>query len=321
MSEGQARQTGVVLVGIVLVPDFALASFSMIIEPLRIANRLAGRQLYEWTLLSDSGGTIASSAGIELQTQAIATTRDRTFDLALVCAGFHAERYRAASVLNWLRRHSRLGRNVGAVSTGTFVLARAGLLAGRRCTVHWDFRSALAELYPDLDLVDELYVIDQRVVTSAGSIAALDLMLRLIADQQGAGFSKAVGEQFVHSGARGAGEHQRSDLVHRLGTAKPILIEAVRRMEESLNRPLSPAIIARDLGVSQRQLERQFRAQFGRTPVAYHRDLRLDQARRMLTQSTLSVTIVALTCGFGSPSHFAQLYRQRFGRLPNEDRA
>ena len=99
---------------------------------------------------------MASSAGIELQTQAIATTRDRTFDLALVCAGFHAERYRAASVLNWLRRHDRLGSKVGAVSTGTFVLARAGLLARRRCTVHWDFRSALAELYPDLDLVDEL---------------------------------------------------------------------------------------------------------------------------------------------------------------------
>jgi transcriptional regulator GlxA family with amidase domain len=316
MSDVPVRQ-----IGIVLVPDFALASFSMVIEPLRIANRLSGRTLYEWTLLSDTGGAIASSAGIELHTHPITAMRDRVFDLSLVCAGFHAERYRAAAVLNWLRRHHRLGHNVGAVSTGTFVLARAGLLDGRRCTVHWDFRSALAELYPDLDLVDELYVIDRRVVTSAGSIAALDLMLRLIADQQGAAVSKAVSEQFVHGGARGAGEHQRSDLIHRLGTAKPILIEAVRRMEESLSRPLSPSVIARDLGISQRQLERQFKTQLGRTPVAYHRDLRLDQARRMLTQSTLSVTVIALTCGFGSPSHFAQLYRQRFGKLPTDDRS
>jgi len=315
MTEAVARQ-----IGIVLVPDFALASFSMVIEPLRIANRLAGHTLYDWTLLSDTGGAITSSAGIELQTQRITETRDRVFDLSLVCAGFHADRYRAPTVLNWLRRHHRLGHTVGAVSTGTFVLARAGLLDARRCTVHWDFRAALAELYPDLDLVDELYVIDSRIVTSAGSIAALDLMLRLIADQHGAAFSNAVGEQFVHGGVRGANEHQRSDLIHRLGTAKPALIEAVRRMEESLNRPLSPAVIARDLGVSQRQLERQFHAQFGRTPVAYHRDLRLDQARRMLTQSTLSVTIISLTCGFGSPSHFAQLYRERFGKLPTEDR-
>jgi len=316
MNEVATRQ-----IGIVLVPDFALASFSMVIEPLRIANRLSGRKLYEWTLLSDTGGAIASSAGIDLQTQPIAETRDAVFDLSLVCAGFHAERYRAAAVLNWLRRHRRMGRDIGAVSTGTFVLARAGLLVGRRCTVHWDFRSALAELYPDLDLVDELYVIDRGIVTSAGSIAALDLMLRLISDQQSVAFSKAVGEQFVHGGVRGASEHQRSDLIHRLGSAKPVLIEAVRRMEESLDRPLSPAIIARDLGVSQRQLERQFKAQLGRTPVAYHRDLRLDQARRMLTQSPLSVTVIAIACGFGSPSHFAQLYRERFGKLPTEDRS
>ena len=196
----------------------------------------------------------------------------------------------------------RIGVALGAggVAGGAF---HAGVLAALADVGGWDPRSAAI-----------------IVGTSAGSIAALDLMLRLIADQHGAAFSKAVGEQFVHGGARGADEHQRSDLVHRLGTAKPILIEAVRRMEESLNRPLSPAVIARHLGISQRQLERQFRAQFGRTPVAYHRDLRLDQARRMLTQSTLSVTIVAITCGFGSPSHFAQLYRERFGKLPTQDR-
>ncbi|WP_374384692.1 GlxA family transcriptional regulator [Dongia sp.] len=307
-------------IGIVLVPDFALASFSMVIEPLRIANRLSGRKLYDWTLLSDSGGAVASSAGIELQTVPMSAVRDRIFDLALICAGFHAERFKAASVLNWLRRHHRLGRDVGAVSTGTFVLARAGLLTGRRCTVHWDFRPSLAELYPDLDLADELFVIDRGIVTSAGSIAALDLMLRLIADQQGLAFSKAVGEQFVHSGARGAGEHQRGDLIHRLGTAKPILIEAVKKMEECLDRTLSPADIARSLGISQRQLERQFRTQLGRTPVAYHRDLRLDQARRLLSQTSLAVTDIALSCGFGSPSHFAQLYRQRFGHLPHQER-
>lgn len=307
-------------IGIVLVPDFALASFSMIIEPLRIANRLSGQALYEWSLLSGDGGLIRSSAGIELQTQAIAEKRDTVFDLSMVCAGFHAERYRHAGILNWLRRHRRLGKDVGAVSTGTFVLARAGVLEDHRCTVHWDFRGALAELYPDLNLEDALYVIDRGIVTSGGSIAALDLMLRLISDQQGLAFSKAVGEQFVHSGARTPGEHQRGDLIHRLGTAKPVLIEAVKRMEGALDRALSPADIANDLGISQRQLERQFRSQLGRTPIAYHRDLRLDQAKRLLSQTALPVTEIALSCGFGSASHFALLYRQRFGRLPNEDR-
>lgn len=307
-------------IGIVLVPDFALASFSMIIEPLRIANRLSGQKLYDWSLLSGDGGLVGSSAGIELQTQPIADQRDSVFDLAMVCAGFHAERYRHAGVLNWLRRHRRLGKDVGAVSTGTFVLARAGLLADHRCTVHWDFRGALAELYPDLNLEDALYVIDRGIVTSGGSIAALDLMLRLISDQQGLAFSKAVGEQFVHSGARVPTEHQRGDLIHRLGTAKPVLIEAVKRMESALDRALSPADIAGDLGISQRQLERQFRSQLGRTPIAYHRDLRLDHARRLLSQTALPVTEIALSCGFGSASHFALLYRQRFGRLPNEDR-
>ena len=121
-------------IGIVLVPTFALASFSMIIEPIRIANRLSGQKLYDWSLLSGDGGPIASSAGIELQTEAIASEREQICDLAMVCSGFHAERYRHAGVLNWLRRHKRLGKDVGAVSTGTFVLARAGLLDGHRCT-------------------------------------------------------------------------------------------------------------------------------------------------------------------------------------------
>jgi transcriptional regulator GlxA family with amidase domain len=307
-------------IGIVLVPEFALASFSMIIEPLRVANRLSGQLLYQWSLLSGDGGPVASSAGIDLLTEPVARTRDTIFDLALVCAGFHAERYRHAGTLNWLRRHRRLGSEVGAVSTGTFVLARAGLLVGHRCTVHWDFRGALAELYPEQDIVDELFVIDRGIVTSGGSIAALDLMLRLIADQQGLAFSKAVGEQFVHSGARGPDQHQRGDLIHRLGTAKPMLIEAVKRMENVLDRALSPADIAAKLGISQRQMERQFRSQLGRTPIAYHRDIRLDHARRLLSQTTLPVTEIALSCGFGSASHFARLYRQRFGRLPTADR-
>lgn len=315
MSEGATRR-----IGIVLVPDFALASFSMIIEPLRIANRLSGQKLYDWSLLSDEGGLVGSSAGIELQTLGVAELRETVFDLAMVCAGFHAERYRHAGVLNWLRRHRRLGKDVGAVSTGTFVLARAGLLDGHRCTVHWDFRGALAELYPHLKLEDALYVIDRGIVTSGGSIAALDLMLRLISDQQGLAFSKAVGEQFVHSGARTPSEHQRGDLIHRLGTARPVLIEAVKRMESTLDRALSPAGIAGELGISQRQLERQFRSQLGRTPIGYHRDLRLDHAKRLLSQTALPVTEIALSCGFGSASHFARLYRQRFGRLPNEDR-
>jgi len=307
-------------IGIVLVPDFALASFSMVIEPLRVANRLSGKTLYTWSLLSEPGGQVRSSAGIELLTESLAGSSGQTFDLAVVCAGFHPERHRSAAIFSWLRRHRRLGREIGAVSTGTFMLAGAGLLDGHRCTVHWDYRGALLELFPDLDVVDELFVIDRGILTSAGSIAALDLMLRLIADQQGLAFSKAVGEQFLHSSGRPAAAHQRSDLIHRLGTAKPMVIEAVKRMESVLDQALSPAEIARDLGISQRQLERQFRQQLGRTPLAYHRDLRLDQARRLLSQTTLPVIEIAISCGFGSASHFARLYRQRFGQLPNMDR-
>lgn len=315
MSETATRH-----IGIALAPDFALASFAMVIEPLRIANRLSGRKLYEWSLLSGEGGPVMSSAGIDLATIPVAGTRDTVFDLAMVCAGFHPERYRHPGILNWLRRHRRLGKEIGAVSTGTFILARAGLLDDHSCTVHWDYRGALTELYPHVNVTDDLYMIDRGIVTSAGSIAALDLMLRLIADQHSLAFSKAVGEQFIHTRARSSTEHQRGDLIHRLGTAKPLLLAAVKRMEEALDRSLSPAELARDLGISQRQMERQFKEQLGRTPIAYHRDLRLDQARRLLSQTSMPITEIALTCGFGSASHFAKLYYGRFGRLPNEDR-
>jgi len=315
-----ARDEATREIGIILVPNFALASFSMTIEPLRIANRLSGHKLYSWSLLSGDGGAVMTNAEIALDTLPIAAVKDREFDLALVCAGFDPGKYSHAGVLNWLRRHARLGRTVGAISTGAFVLAKAGVLQDHRCTVHWDYRGALQELYPDLDIADELFVIDRGIVTSAGGIAALDLMLRLIAEQQGEAFARAVSDQFVHGAARPSEAHQRADLIHRLGSANSVLIEAVKRMEAVLDRPLSPAKLSQSLGISQRQLERQFRRHLKETPLSYHRDLRLDQARRLLRQTSLPVTEVALSCGFGSASHFSLLYRKRFGRLPTGDR-
>jgi len=306
-------------VGFFLVPQFAMLSFASALEPLRSANRLSGRALYSWHILSKDGGPVLASNGIPVVSEA-SIDQAPALDALVVCAGIDAHLYEDRAVFAWLRRMARRPIEIGAISLGPYVLAKAGLLDGYRCTLHWENLSGFMEAFPELDVTSELFEIDRDRFTCSGGIAGLDLMLQLIQREHGADLATAVSEQFIHERIRDRHDRQRMALPARLGVRHPKLLSVVKRMEQTLEEPVSCADLARDVKLSGRQLERLFRKYLGRTPTRYYLDLRLKHARLLLLQTDMSVLDVALAAGFVSASHFSKCYREQFDKTPREER-
>jgi transcriptional regulator GlxA family with amidase domain len=304
---------------IVILPGFALMSFASIVEPFRGANRLSGKELYRWRLFGPEGGMVESNSGISVQAEAIDGIAQGDFDMAILCAGSHIEHRRYRNVEAAARRLGARGVVLTAVSTASFVLARAGLLQGRKCTVHWDYADTFAETFPEIELSNNLFVLDGRIVTCAGATAALDLMLQLITCHHGRELSRQISGQFLHGGIRPAADDQRRMLLG-VGVTNALIQRAVTLMEESIEEPMAQFDLARKVGVSQRQLERLCRRYLGATPARYYAQLRLDRARRMLRQTELPIAEIAIACGFVSLSHFSKVYRRQFGCSPRSDR-
>jgi transcriptional regulator GlxA family with amidase domain len=252
--------------GFLLIPQFSMLGFTSAVEPLRSANRLAGRRLYQWQLITEDGRPVVSSSDIEVVPHA---GLDRVARLAqlIVVAGIDAHRYQNRKVLSALRRLARRGCSLGAVSTGTYLLARAGLLSGYRATIHWENLASFREEFPDLEITSELFEIDRDRVTCSGGTAALDLMLSLIGRTHGRTLATQVAEQFLHERIRDTRDPQRMTLRNRLGVSHPKLLTVAAEMEANLEEPLARAELARRAELSSRQLERLFRKYLGRTPL------------------------------------------------------
>jgi len=238
----------------------------------------------------------------------------------IVAAGLDCFFYREPEVFAWLRRRARHGNLIGGISGGPVVLARAGLLQGRRCTVHWEAAQELGEAYPDLTITDAPYEIDGGILTCAGGTAALDLMLHLIESEHGRALAGAVSDQFLHAQIRTERDHQRTALPARIGVDEPHLLAAIKLMESQLSEPLSVGEIATRVGLARRQLERLFRRYLLASPHEYYMNLRLMKARVLVDQSSLPLIDIAILTGFSSPSHFSKCYREHFGHQPTADR-
>jgi transcriptional regulator GlxA family with amidase domain len=306
--------------GFFVVPRFAMMAFTSAVEPLRAANLLSGKTLYDWQVISRDGKPIPSSNHIALVADRSIEDAGR-FDNIVVCSGLDAHLFNDKAVFAWLRRAGREGARIGALSDGSHILARAGLLQGYRCTIHWSCLAGFTETFPDIDVTSELYQIDRNRFTCSGGTAALDMMLHMIEVDHGRELAVAVAEQFMHERIRADYDRQRMPLRMRLGLSHPKILEVVNLMEDNLEEPLSCVELANRSGVSTRQMERLFRKYLGRTPRKYYLELRLERAQRLLTQSSLPVMEVALACGFVSPSHFAKCYREQYKHVPKSTRA
>lgn len=302
-----------------LLEKFTLSAFAGAMEPLRLANRMSDQPLYEWQVLSENGSEVTASCGLTVKSDGglDELARDGTI---IVCGGLNVKAAATRPVLSWLRREARRGLAVGAVCTGAHVVAAAGLLDGRRCTIHWENHDSFEEDFPDIVLTQNVFVIDNNRYTAAGGTASTDLMLRLIARAHGAELANLVADQLIHTAPRSDKDEQRLSIPTRIGVRHPKLATVIHRMEEHIEDPVSPAILAQDVGMSARQLERLFRRYLNRSPKRYYMELRLQKARNLLLQTDMSVINVALACGFTSPSHFSKCYRALYKTTPYRER-
>ncbi|MBY4892294.1 GlxA family transcriptional regulator [Rhodobacteraceae bacterium N5(2021)] len=303
----------------VLLDQFTMLCFSSAVEALRIANRMSGQKLYEWTLVGEGGEDAQCSAGIwfRLDSDLEEVTRD---DVVLLCGGIDVASATTKRLLSWIRREARKGPMIGGLCTAGYTLARAGLLDGKRATIHWENQDSFAEEFEEVTLTKSVFVVDGNRITTAGGTASIDLMLKLIAEDHGEDLANLVADQLIYTSIRTDQDTQRLSIPTRIGVRHPKLGQVIRMMEQNIEDPISPAQLAMDVGMSTRQLERLFRRYLNRSPKRYYMELRLGKARNLLMQTDMSVINVALACGFASPSHFSKCYRAHYDTTPYRER-
>ncbi|RJE87383.1 GlxA family transcriptional regulator [Paracoccus onubensis] len=305
-----------------LLDRFTMLPFAAAIEPLRLANRSSGKELYRWRLVGPAGDWASCSNGAQVRLDEgldhdPPTDRD---EVVIVCGGTDISREATKPVLNWLRRKARGGATVGAVCTGAWVLAEAGLLDGRKATIHWENHDGFVEAFPEVQLFRSVFVQDGNRLTAAGGTSSIDLMLHLISASHGDELAAEVADQMLHTGIRTDQDRQRLSIPTRIGVRHPKLAAVIARMEANVEDPISPARLAADAGMSTRQLERLFRRYLHRSPKRYYMETRLARARNLLMQTEMSIIEIALASGFSSPSHFSKCYRAQYGSTPYRER-
>ncbi len=302
-----------------LLPGFSPLGFTCAQEALGLANRFAdGQRFYDWMLISEDGAPVEAWNGLRVNVDAGLIDLDRR-DKLIVCAGESAVEGSSRKVLGWLRRETRKGVEFGALSSGTHLLAEAGLLSGKRVTTHWEYSAAASERYHDVTFQDSIFAVDGQIFTCAGGASSMDLMLYRIHADYGAEMATWVADQMVYTEPRGDDHAQRVSLAGREGVRHSKLLTAIGRMRENLEEPLPPREIAAELGISSRQLERLFAKYLNSSPSRYYLALRLEKARQLIMQTELSQTEIAIICGFKSLTHFSRTYRKFYGAPPSRD--
>ncbi len=298
-----------------LVEDFSHLAFSCAVEPLRIANLVSGQELYRWCFASEQGGQAVCSNGSVTLVHSDFNDLPKC-DQLFVLSGIHMRDHVTRPLLAALRRAKVHGTPIGALCSGAWVLAEAGFLDGMQAAIHWEYHDAFMEAFPEVNLVRSVFVADEKHVTASGGTATADLMLHLIEREHDHDLSVAVADQMVYNAVRNATAEQRVSLQSRNGMRNAHLTKAIQIMSERIANPVSPSVIAEQIGISTRQLERLFGKYLNASPKKYFMELRLEKARNLLIQTESSVTDVAFACGFESAGHFSRVYRATYGVTP-----
>ena len=310
-----------------LVPDFSMIAFATAIEVLRIANRMIGHQTYKWRLASTNGEPVMASNGVEtnvdtdLNDERKTKTRNDNASMVFVCSGVHVEKFDNKSVYAWLREEHNRGTAVGGLCTGAHILAKAGLLNNKRCAIHWENLPGFQETFPRADVYADLFEIDGNIYTCAGGTAALDMMLSIVAEDHDETLINAICEQALTDRVRAAHDRQRLPLRARLGVQNSRVLSIIETMEANIAEPINLVDIAKNAGLSRRQIERLFKQYMQKSPAKYYLEIRLDRAKHLLIQSAMPIIEVAVACGFISASHFSKCYRELYNKSPQQERA
>ena len=306
-------------IAFVLTPRFNMMALTSAVEPLRVANYIHGTPLYHWQFVSADGITVEPSNGMAM-TAAELPNDNTVFDIVIVCASWNAEQYDNPQLFAWLRRMDRHGAILGSLCMGTYLLARARLMARYKATIHWHCLRAFSENYPNTEAVEQLYVKDRQRWTSGGGTSGMDMMLDHIRSVHGEQFAYQVSDQILYSPLREAETPQRYSMGSKQKILHPVLGKVISLMESHLEEPLHIPEIADALGISQRKLERLFKKHMGYSAVCFYRVLRLEFARVLLTHTDLRIRDVSVACGFSSLSHFSKAFVKLFHKRPRDYR-
>ena len=292
--------------------------FSCAVETLRTANRLSESCLFEWQFFSSSGSFVESNIGISIPTQPLAEARD--LETLIICASEDAQHFDDTATINLLRKMDKQGVNLGTVSWGSFILAKAGLLDHCRSTIHWESIPVLKEAYPQLEITFTLYEIDSNRFTCSGGTATLDMMLKLIENQHGRCLAQKISQYYHHDRIRSGIDSQQMAGRLDLAMNAPILIDVINVMEANIEIPLSLNAIAKRCNLSLRQIERLFHKHRNRTPSQFYLSLRLSHAKQLILNTNRSVIDISIASGFETQSYFSYSYHKLFGITPRGHR-
>ena len=306
-------------VGFLLIENFTLIALATAVEPLRMANQLAGTELYSWELLTAEGEPARASDGITLLPDA-SVHDDHRFDMVIVVAGIDVTHSFSRTEVSWLKQMARRHVLLGAVCTGAYVLASANLLDGHSCSAHWECLEALQEGFPRVQTNNRLFTVERERMTCTGGTVPMHMMLSFLARRHGRELSNAISHMFICDRVREESEQQPMPLHQGLACAQPKLAEAAQLMEANIEEPIELQELATLAGISRRQLERLFLKHLGCTPSRYYLRVRLSRARRLLKQTSSSIVEIASMCGFVSATHFSRCYRKTMGRAPKYER-
>jgi AraC family carnitine catabolism transcriptional activator len=301
------------IIGVLLFESFSNHCLANAIEPFRAANTIARKELYSWEHLSPAGGTVTSSSGLPVETSSWQEAKPAG-DFLFIMPSYGFKGYSTPRIHEMLRAARSRFRLLAGLDTGAWLLAGAGLLDGRRATIHWDEMAAFAEAFPEVEVLEDRFVQDGGFATCGGATTTLELMLDIIARDHSPIFALEVAALFMHGGDRDGHEllpnRSQNNFIRR----------ATALMRRNIEAPLSIPDLAARLDVDQRKMESRFQAEFSMTPAAVYKAIRLREARRLSLVTDLSVAEIAVRCGYRNASAMTRAYRAEFGTTPRADR-
>jgi transcriptional regulator GlxA family with amidase domain len=300
----------------VLLDAFSMLSVISAIEPLRVANRMIGREVYQWRIVSEDGGPVQASNG--LITQSECRVGDGSFpDYTFICAGLSLVARNPTRLSAFINRRYAAGVTLGAISMGTIFLARAGLLRDARCTIHWEGQPAFSEEFPEIRLTRAIYEIDTKIMTCAGGMSSFDLMIAIIARDHDEAVLRSIANQLQLDRIR-TGTFLQSRGTESVSEIAPKqLRNAIDLLAENMEHPLSLDALAKAVGASRRTLERLFLRFTKMTPSKYCKTQRLERAHDLLLHSNLPILDLAVATGFRSGSYFSYCFSEHYGVSPS----